>query len=156
MDDWDALIPGIDAALSKHMAWKSDLLSAIHSGKSDRSPYEAACDHACDFGRWFHGPTIPDAVRILPIYRRVSRLHAEFHGTAAQVLLHAKAGRRDEARALLNGPYETTSTALMAALQEWKHDLMLQRRTGARPTAPRPASGAKPARPTPPPGHPPV
>lgn len=153
MDDWDALIPGIDAALTKHMAWKSALLSAVHSGKSECSPYGAACDHACDFGRWFHGPRIPDAVRILPIYRKVSRLHAEFHGTAALVLLHANAGRGAEARTLLNGPCETTSTALLAALQDWKHDLSLQKRLGTSPATPGPAAAA---RPVPPPGHPPV
>ncbi|TCP40435.1 CZB domain-containing protein [Rhodovulum marinum] len=156
MTDWDALIPGIDAALKKHMAWKSALLSALHSGTSEMSPYEAACDHACDFGRWFHGPDIPDAVRILPIYRRVAQLHAEFHANAAKVLLHATGGRKTEAREVLNGPFEAASAALMRALQDWKHDLSTAPRTGAALSPAAPPVAAAPAAPAMPPGHPPV
>lgn len=131
MNDVTALVEGIDAALKKHTAWKSRLMSAMHRGQSDITPNEAACDHACEFGRWFHGPTIPASVRRSSAYLTIGRLHADFHGCAAQVLMLATTGRQDAAKTLLFGTFEARSDTLMRALQAWRHDLLqLQRKAG--------------------------
>ena len=110
----------ITKAINTHWVWKTRLLSAIDTGKSDAAAVDVAKDHICEFGQWLYGPTIPAAETARKDYSVVCRLHADFHKCAATVLERVAHGQKAQAIALMNGEYAEVSVDLIAAMLKWK------------------------------------
>jgi hypothetical protein len=113
----------IDHAIAGHAKWKFRLRQAIDTGRSEWTPDAVRPDNQCEFGRWLHG--LPLHERQGAHGRAIRDLHAEFHRTAAEVLEHALAGRKDQAAALMaaGGAFAHASSKLTVAMTAWKKDL---------------------------------
>ncbi|MBW8268454.1 CZB domain-containing protein [Caldovatus aquaticus] len=111
----------IRQAIGAHGLWKARLRTAIETGRSDLDPAVVARDDACDFGRWLHGPTLPEAARRSPHYARVRALHGRFHLCACATLQKALRGDRAGAEADMgpNGPFSAASAELTQAMMAW-------------------------------------
>ena len=118
MDTAEAL----DCAIAAHARWKYRLMEAIETGRSSWHVGDVRADHACDFGKWLL--TLPLSHRLSRHCKEVKRLHAEFHGLAADVLELALAGRKDEAAAAiaLGSRFATVSSSLTMAVIAWQED----------------------------------
>ncbi len=114
------MVKNITDAIGAHGAWKLRLRTAINTGRSDAKPSDVRCDDRCALGEWLHGPAMDTQTRSGLPYQVTKRLHAEFHGTAADVLTLALDGRKDEASSLLNGDFTARSEKLVRALTKWK------------------------------------
>ena len=118
-----ALIAQINTGIGAHGAWKMRLRTAINTGIGDISVADASHEALCAFGKWLTGPDIPAPVRNGLPYQVVRRLHAEFHKLAGQVLAEALRGNKQQAQALMDGPYTAASDKLTRALTKWKNEI---------------------------------
>lgn len=117
------MIQQINDAIGAHGEWKFRLRTAIRSGQSDITPATAGCDNQCAFGKWIHGPQIDTTTKTGIPYKVISRLHAEFHQTAGQVLSLAVLGEQAKAQELMGGEFVQRSEKLVTALTKWKREL---------------------------------
>ncbi len=111
----------IKKAIGVHGLWKARLRAAIESGHSDQSPADVAKANLCEFGKWLHGPNVPVSEKTSAEYQACRHLHAEFHKVAADVLVHAKAGQRDQAESAMgnHGKFTEVSADLTSAMMKW-------------------------------------
>ena len=123
MSNNEKIISEIREAIHAHGTWKLRLSTAIATGMSDTDPHTVRCDNLCAFGQWLYGPSIDSATRIGKPYQVIKRLHAEFHDTASRVLHLALAGKKQEARSLMDGEYAQRSDKLIRALAKWRKEL---------------------------------
>lgn len=119
----DQLTLKITNAISAHGAWKSKLKAAVNVGHSEFTPNDVRCNNKCDFGKWLHGPSVKDEIRIGTPYRVISRLHTEFHKCAGEVLELATTGRHVEAVQLLDGEFTQQSDKLVRGLHKWQDEV---------------------------------
>ena len=119
-----ALVSQINDAIGAHGMWKLRLRTSVQTGKSDITPEVAGCDDACTFGKWLKHSPIEPAVKSGVPYQVVSRLHADFHRAAGNVLADALTGRPKEAEATLQGEFTERSEKLVKALTKWKRELI--------------------------------
>ncbi|WP_067735936.1 CZB domain-containing protein [Novosphingobium naphthalenivorans] len=117
------MIAQITGAQHKHLKWKVRLMTAIAQGQADVTPEEAACDRSCDFGKWFHGPSMGGDVQKTEAWKTINDIHAAFHKSAAQVLRLALTGQADDARTLISGDYGDKTDRMLKALSLWKLEL---------------------------------
>jgi hypothetical protein len=111
----------IQKAIGAHGMWKMRLSTAIATGKLDAQVADVRADNKCAFGQWLYGDSFPTAERNTEDYKKIKTLHIEFHKTAAQVAELALAGKKDEAKALVDtGAYKKISSDLTAAMMSWK------------------------------------
>jgi hypothetical protein len=99
----------LKSALDAHDAWKTKLQLEIN-GES-QYPLDVstiAGDCHCELGKWLHGEG-KKAHSKRPEYQKSLAAHAEFHITAAEVVIEYQSGNRDRARQLLNGKFRTAS-----------------------------------------------
>ena len=122
-----AIIEEIKKAIGAHGKWKLKLLTAINHGSSEHNPSTVRVDNLCEFGKWLYGPTISDLTKQGKPYEVIKRLHAEFHRCAGSVLELALAGKKAEARELLEGEYNQRSQILVKALTKWRGELQQSR-----------------------------
>lgn len=115
----------ITKAIGAHGLWKSRLASAIETGKSDFTVDKVCVDNQCDFGRWFYGTTLTAEDKKNPSYEVVRKLHAEFHKITGDVLRLALAGKKEEAKKLIDDKshYFKLSTELTQAMMKWKSSI---------------------------------
>jgi len=108
-----------DRAIAAHGRWKYRLFQATSTGKSQWTEAEVRADDGCDFGVWLK--QLPISRRLSQRCARIRALHIEFHEIAADVLVLALAGRKDEAKAMmaLGSRFSEVSAALTMALSEW-------------------------------------
>jgi methyl-accepting chemotaxis protein len=113
----------ITKAIAAHGMWKTRLMDAIDTGKSEFSADVAGLDDRCDFGKWLYGLTTAD--RSEEHWKKIQQLHAAFHKEASRVLALAVAGRGQEAKAELaaGSTFSTASAQLTVALMDWKKKL---------------------------------
>jgi Chemoreceptor zinc-binding domain len=111
----------IKFAIGAHGLWKSRLRDAVNSGKSDTTPIQVRDDHQCNFGKWLFSPEIPAAAKQSAHYRTCVDLHHRFHGSAADVLTLALAGKKEPAEKALDdhSEFARLSVELVAALMAW-------------------------------------
>ena len=119
-----ALVSQINDAIGAHGMWKLRLRTSVQTGKSDITPQVAGCDDACAFGKWLKHGSIEPAVKSGVPYQVVTRLHADFHRAAGNVLSDALAGRPAEAETTLQGEFTERSEKLVKALTKWKRELI--------------------------------
>jgi methyl-accepting chemotaxis protein len=117
----------LQTAINAHSAWRSRLKAASASGKLDVPVSTVRSDNQCPFGKWLYGSDLPPAEKQTEQYRKVKRLHAQFHEEASKVAQLATSGQQAAAeKALgLSGDFTKTSSALMDALDQWggKHSM---------------------------------
>jgi hypothetical protein len=120
-------------AIAAHAKWKFYLRQAIDTGTSEWTVDEVRPDNRCEFGTWLRtlSPDNHDSQN----WDEVSRLHAEFHKEAAEVLKLALAGRRKEAEAAIamGSRFTKVSTKLTISMTAWKK--ALQSEVDHRPSA---------------------
>ncbi len=110
-------------ALAAHGVWKRKLRAAIETGRSMIDPAIAHRDDCCPFGKWLNGPTIAPQIRESESYRRVARLHREFHEAAGNVLELVARGEREQADAFLGSTFALSSSRLTMAMTRWHREL---------------------------------
>ncbi|MBF0489582.1 MAG: CZB domain-containing protein [Candidatus Omnitrophica bacterium] len=86
----------ISKAIGIHSKWTFHLEQAIRLGTSDYKPEIVKSDSHCEFGKWLVTEA-PATLRILPIYRDIKDLHAQFHIEAGRVLALALSGKKEQA-----------------------------------------------------------
>ncbi len=111
----------IKKAMGVHGMWKARLSTAIDFGKSEFSVDAVQRDNACDFGRWLHGASIPEAAKRMAEYETCRRLHADFHRAAADVLKLAIAGQKAQAQNALasSSKFAAVSADLTTNMMKW-------------------------------------
>jgi chemoreceptor zinc-binding protein len=121
--DRNTLGAQIKQAIGAHGMWKTRLVGAIETGKSDIPAATARLDDHCPFGKWLLG-TLPLEVMRSPKFRVVKELHAKFHVVAADTLAMALAGRRVEAERALgaDGAFTQASAALTREMMAWMQE----------------------------------
>ena len=87
---------GIDDAIKVHGLWLARLKQALESGASDLRPEVVGRDNACEFGEWLQRYK-NERIGASELFQEIKILHAEFHVTAARILLLALQGDREEA-----------------------------------------------------------
>ena len=112
----------ISMAIGAHGLWKSRLRSAVSNGIGDLKLNVVRDDHACEFGKWLHGPELDAAVKSSKHHATCADLHHRFHGAAAHVLSLIAAGHKKDAEKALadNGDFDRTSSELTRAMMAWK------------------------------------
>jgi hypothetical protein len=115
--DW---AEAIDRAIAAHGRWKKRLSDAVTNGKSEFTVEVVRDDSACELGKWLLA--LPQNQLRSSHQAQVSRLHREFHATAAEILRLALRGARQEAaiRMEFGNDYTLASGKLILALQAWK------------------------------------
>lgn len=115
----------IKNAIAAHGMWKARLKGVIDTGNLDVPVETIRVDNQCPFGKWLYGSTIPANVKASAQYSKVKALHADFHKVAAKVAETALAGRKDEARQLLEvkGEYAGISSKLTQEMMGWLNEV---------------------------------
>ena len=115
----------IEQAIGAHALWKSRLRTALESGRATASADFISRDDRCDFGEWLQGPELTPADKATEHFQTVSRLHAEFHHIAAQLVDLARGGKKLEASKAeaLDMAFLEASTKLIAAMEAWHESL---------------------------------
>jgi hypothetical protein len=105
------------AAIDAHIKWKERLHDAITgAGDGELDPEMVSRDDQCVLGQWLNGVG-GERYAQLPAFRDVRAKHIYFHLCAGKVLALARAGRREEAIAMLEeGDYAVASDDVTAAL----------------------------------------
>ena len=119
MPDPDKIV----SAIAAHAKWKYYLRQAIETGTSEWTEAEVRPDDRCEFGKWLRA--LPAEDRGSQSWGDVSRLHAEFHKEAAEVLKLALAGRQLEAEAAIavGGRFAKVTTKLTITMTAWRNAL---------------------------------
>ncbi len=112
-------------AIGAHALWKSRLEKVITQGISDTSVTVVRQDNQCDFGRWMHGPDLPEGEKRSTHFKECLHLHRQFHLAAAKIMTLALANRKDEAsRALAPmSEFANSSASLTKAMMEWDKEV---------------------------------
>jgi len=110
----------IDMAIAAHDNWKQRLLAYLSGSSSEDLRPEVICaDDRCDLGKWIYG----DGAKQLNGFASFSELratHKMFHYTASSVVALKTAGKVEEAKALMSGEYEKTSSRIIGRLRDLK------------------------------------
>lgn len=84
----------IDKLIWAHSVWKNRLEDVINGKKTDVTIKQAGNFHECEFGQWLDSSD----GRSLPDHDNISKMHAQFHQEAAEILSLATSGKQNEAR----------------------------------------------------------
>ncbi|MHC5114508.1 MAG: CZB domain-containing protein [Planctomycetota bacterium] len=116
-------IDNIVRAVAAHAKWKYELRQAIATGTSKWTVPTVRVDDRCEFGTWLR--SLPPSEQDDEHWRTVHARHAEFHRAAADVLVLALAGRREEAEAAIapDSRFAEASKKLTLAMMSWKYEL---------------------------------
>ncbi|MEK6743868.1 MAG: CZB domain-containing protein [Nitrospirota bacterium] len=119
----------IKNAIGDHGIWKKKLKSAVDTGKIADEISTIRSDDSCDFGKWLHRPSTMDNQKDSKHYKKVCKLHADFHEKAALVAQLAVAGNKTAAMKMLdvNGEYVEASATLTAAMLAWLKETKSER-----------------------------
>jgi chemotaxis signal transduction protein len=102
----------LHARESDHVAWLDDLRASVETGREFNKSLDPKL---CDFGKWYEALRSDRAQRtaitdgnlyLEKILDEFDEPHKRIHGTAARVLELAKAGRKDEAMAIVHAAWE--------------------------------------------------
>lgn len=106
-------------ALGAHFRWRTQLRTAIETGRSAISAAEIrTCDH-CTLGKWLADPEQRSAIGETVQYRVIERLHREVHLAGAEVVERIERGDLHGARGLLETLFTPQSEHLVAGLTKW-------------------------------------
>ncbi len=114
----------ITNAIGGHGLWKSRLLEAVATGKSDFDPEKVKADNKCEFGIWLHHEIEPE-LKTDHRYDTALKLHASFHRLASDILRDATTGKQQLAAKNMerHSEYSEVSVELTLALVEWRKEM---------------------------------
>ncbi len=140
----------LDQAVAAHMQWKAKLRNAIDRG--EKLDEETICrDDRCALGQWLHGEGRGRWGHV-PQFSALVEKHAAFHRHLGDVARVVNAGRRDEARRMLDAgtAYSRATQATVMAIKALQQVVRGGKSGGgaAPTTAAKPVAGA-PAKPQP-------
>lgn len=111
----------IEKATEAHEAWKVKLRQAVESGTLPKPASEIACDDQCAFGKWLHRLSADKQTNLSMRFRKVMRLHADFHTEAGRIASLVEEGEIKRAGIALNSPaLNECSERLGIAMADWK------------------------------------
>jgi hypothetical protein len=110
-------------AIGAHGEWKRRLATAISTGTDVSTPAKVRSDSLCAFGEWLYKADTATATDLH--YAGVKDLHGQFHQTAADVLILAIEGRKDDAeKAMAMGShFAAVSAKLTNAMMAWRNSI---------------------------------
>ena len=97
-------------AIEAHIKWKGRLESYIDGTSSEDLKAEVICrDDQCPLGKWIYGPG-GERFGTIEAFGEMKGQHALFHQCAGRIVETAQAGKKEEARRLLQyGDYVRAS-----------------------------------------------
>ena len=111
----------IDVAISAHENWKLRLQAYLDGKSSEAFEPDVICfDNRCDLGKWIHGPG-RERLGKYPGFTALVDNHKMFHYAASNVVSLDQAGKKDDARKMLDGQFSHFSgqvVGILKALQE--------------------------------------
>ncbi|HEY0663515.1 MAG TPA: CZB domain-containing protein [Thiobacillaceae bacterium] len=97
--------------ISAHVMWKQRLAAFLAGGGAETlDPDVIGQDSRCALGQWIHGEG--RSMEDVPLFAEVRDLHAQFHRSAADVIILHLSGNTPEAENLLAGSYSRLSEKL--------------------------------------------
>lgn len=123
-EDLPMLIAGVD-----HRRWLKTLEAYFANPDSSASPPELD-DHACGFGRWYHGCG-RQRYGAVPAFRVIDAAHKKLHNTATQMLAMHSLGRV-EALAAMWPVVHAASREMSNLLQELQAEILIGAQTSKR------------------------
>lgn len=104
-------------AIAAHAAWKSHLIEAV-TGRSGTIPHcdEVGSDTRCTLGQWIHGAG-EKRYGDLSSFVELRTQHARFHDIACDIVELSRAKKMGEARRLMDGEFQKTSTDIILRLK---------------------------------------
>jgi hypothetical protein len=111
-------VESLDIQLAKaaHENWKHHLQAYLDGSSAEEFSAESICfDNRCDLGQWIYG-TGKARLGNFPGFTALLGHHKMFHYAASNVVALAKAGKEDEANAMLNGQFAKFSNEVLADL----------------------------------------
>lgn len=110
----------ISNAIAAHENWKIRLEAYLEGNSSEDMRPELICfDDRCDLGKWLHG-TGSEYFGKFRSFRMLVSDHRDFHYAASNVVALSKAGKVEQARAILSGPFAEHSKKVVSALHQLK------------------------------------
>lgn len=99
-------------AIEGHAAWRQCLIdTAFGTAKAPMKCMEVCDEKGCLLGRWIAGPG-ERRYGDLPSFTQLKARHKRFHDIACDILELATAGRKDEAKRLVEGEFMEISTEI--------------------------------------------
>lgn len=97
-----------------HRRWLSELEASVRENRAFKLTLDP---HQCAFGKWYDGFT-PTSVVLESHMKRFDRPHQEIHAVGCTVADLVKAGRVDEAQALIERAHRSTLATLLQLFDE--------------------------------------
>lgn len=109
-------------AISAHVAWKLRLRKHI-DGVSEEvlDPAVVGCDDKCPLGQWIYRSV--GKHDDLPLFHQVRIQHADFHRCAAEIIVAADEGKKEDAEKLLRDDYGQLSHMIVKSLTKLSKEL---------------------------------
>ena len=113
----------VDASISAHGKWLTQLKIAIEDGTSQFDPESVRADNRCDFGKWLYDD-FPKSPESRKLFDDIRETHAKFHRKAAHILQLAISGHAEEALKLMDyqGEFMRLSGELILLLKGLRTD----------------------------------
>ena len=100
-----------------HENWKLRLKLYLDGQSSEKFTPEVVChDNRCHLGQWIHGPG-QEAMGKFPGFSALMRHHQMFHYVASNVVALDEAGKKVEARHMLNTQFQEYSDSVVQDLK---------------------------------------
>lgn len=110
----------IDAAIKAHEQWKERLLERLQGVQEQPvHPDQISDEHHCALGHWIDADGHQQLARYAT-FRELQESHQQFHALAAEILVLAELGRREDARTLLEGDFSKLSRSICQRLKDLK------------------------------------
>jgi hypothetical protein len=107
----------IDMAVSAHENWKLRLSAFLDGASTEHFSAEEICfDDRCDLGRWIHGDG-KARLGSFPGFTALMGHHKMFHYAASNVVALSKAGKVNDAQAMLQGQFTKFSGEVIQDLE---------------------------------------
>lgn len=102
-------------AVEAHIKWKVRLANYIDGNSSEElDPAVITCDDRCDLGKWIYANQ--ETFKDHELFTSVLHDHAEFHKTAAGIVVLCHSGQQQMATANLSGPYAEISRKVIKGI----------------------------------------
>lgn len=114
-----------NAAISAHIDWKMKLSRYLNNPDGSLDHEKVCLDNACMLGKWLYNQGTQYQKSNFKIYESLKNSHADFHKTAAQIILHINSHNLNDAKKMLqpNGPYMRISDQTISFIKELKNSV---------------------------------
>lgn len=113
------LASSLHDAIGQHGAWKLRLKTAMLTRRAQVTAAEASRCDCCAFGQWLDDPKRGGAYAVGVPHRVVSRIHAEFHQLAGEVVAAIERGDMAQAQSVFEAQFLPKSEHLVRNISKW-------------------------------------